>query len=371
MSSYNKIEKIKYTESLSDAVSLDEYIVFSNERNELKYIVFKFSNNVNQQLLGMKFEVSQYDMHNNLIEKSVVIYNSFLAKANSSFVPKAKLKVLYACKSISVRLVQAAFDRVMWNEGEYIDNTYKFEHFARDERYIEEQDRPKAEPAKTPVSKREKVEHTERFTSKNIIKKNIAVFPKVFYWLTSILLLIAIGVAIWLFPSFTKRFTLHGYDLEIIADKSVRLCGYEGDEEAIVVPSRIEEYQVVRIGAGAFRYLSASEITLPDSITTIEAGAFKSMKALKSVKCAAPSIVIESKAFDGLTNLTAFDMEGARLIQNCFHGCSNLSYIAFSQTSVSRFVDLFGEMTHFATVEHFTGSYKESETFFEGVKLAR
>ena len=40
MSSYNSIEKIKYTDDLSDAVSLDEYIVFGNERNEEKYIVF-------------------------------------------------------------------------------------------------------------------------------------------------------------------------------------------------------------------------------------------------------------------------------------------------------------------------------------------
>ena len=78
MSSYNSIEKIKYTDDISDAVSLDEYIVFGNERNEEKYIVFKFYNNVNQKLLGMKFEVSQYDMHDNLIERSVVIYNNCL-----------------------------------------------------------------------------------------------------------------------------------------------------------------------------------------------------------------------------------------------------------------------------------------------------
>ena len=59
MSSYNSIEKIKYTDSLSDAVSLDEYIVFGNEKREEKYVVFRFSNNVDQKLLGMKFEVNQ------------------------------------------------------------------------------------------------------------------------------------------------------------------------------------------------------------------------------------------------------------------------------------------------------------------------
>ena len=72
MSSYNNIEKIKYA-SPDCVVTLQEYIVFENERAEEKYVVFKFSNNVSQQLLGIEFEVSQYDIEGNLVEKSVVI----------------------------------------------------------------------------------------------------------------------------------------------------------------------------------------------------------------------------------------------------------------------------------------------------------
>ena len=97
MSSYNNIEKIKYA-SPDCVVTLQEYIVFENERAEEKYVVFKFSNNVSQQLLGMEFEVSQYDIDGNLVEKSVVIYNKFLSKPNASFVPNAKLKVNFAFK---------------------------------------------------------------------------------------------------------------------------------------------------------------------------------------------------------------------------------------------------------------------------------
>ena len=370
MSSYNIIEKIKYTEDLSDAVSLDEYIVFANERNELKYIVFKFSNNVNQQLLGMKFEVSQYDMHDNLIERSVVIYNNFLAKANSSFVPKAKLRVLYACKRISVRLIQAAFDRVMWNEGEYVDNTYKFEHFARDERYIEEQNRPKAPAAPKSQTKSKKEDRGERFTSRNIMKKNVAVFPKVFYWLTSILLLVAMGLAIWLFPSYSKKFTLKGYELEILADNLVAIRGYEGDEKELTVPDNINGYKVTRIGKDAFRYLSATKITLPESVTLIEAGAFKNLKALTTVTCASESLTVEGLAFKNVTSLTEFDMAGAKLKKYCFSGCGNLSKITFAQTDVEKFVDLFDEKIHLVTVWTFNGTYNESETFFDGAKLA-
>ena len=375
MSSYNSIEKIKYTDDLSDAVSLDEYIVFGNERNEEKYIVFKFYNNVNQKLLGMKFEVSQYDMHDNLIERSVVIYNNFLAKANSSFVPKAKLKVLYACKRISVRLVQAAFDRVLWNEGEYVDNTYKFEHYARDEKYIEEAERPKAEPPK-PKKKKVGKEDTERFRSKNIMKKNIAVFPKVFFWITSILLVIAIGVTVFLFPKYTKKFSLSGYDLELIADNNVRLWGCESDEEIIEVPKVIKdaknnkEYQVVAVGSGAFRHLPARMVILPDSVTTIEKGAFRYMKNLQIVSGGAQkNVTINAGAFDSVKSLTAFVMTGARLMQNCFYRCPNLALITFDYSEVKNFVDLFGTDTYGAMPSvSGTFRYGDSEDFFKGVK---
>ena len=371
MSLYNRIEKIKYTESLSDAVALDEYIVFSNERSELKYIVFKFFNNVNQKLLGMKFEVSQYDMHDNLIEKSVVIYNNFHAKPNSSFVPKAKLKVLYACKRISVRLIQAAFDRVMWNEGEYVDNTYKFEHFARDERYIEESERPTPAPEKKPANKREREELETRFTAKNVMRKNIAKFPKVFYWITSILVVIAIGITIWLFPSYSRKFTIDGYDLELVADRSVAIIGYEGDETSLVVPGELGGYKVRYVGKDAFAHLSVVTIALPENITRIDAGAFHDLKNLKTVACAASSITVEAKAFNGVTSLETFDMEHAKLSKNCFYGCSNLSRITFGNTSVTKFVDLFGETSHAVTVHNFAGSYPESDGFFDGVKVAR
>ena len=371
MSSYNSVEKIKYTENLSDAVALDEYIVFGNERKEEKYILFRFYNNVDQKLLGMKFEVSQYDMHEHLIERSVVIYNNFLAKANSSFVPKAKLKVAYACTRISVRLIQAAFDRVMWNEGEYIDNTYKFEHYARDEKYIEENVRPKEQPPKPVKTKTERIDYTSRFTSKNITKKNIAVFPKVFYCITSILLVIAIAVAVWQFPKLTKRFTLHGYDLELIADNSVKLIGYEGENgEELIVPETIDDYRITRIGKGAFCYLSAKKISLPDSVTAIESGAFRSMQALETVSCASLSITVDTKAFDSVTSLIEFDMAGAKLNKNCFYGCKNLSKITFYSTSVEKFVNLFGEITHAATVLTFEGNYTDSDSFFEGVNRA-
>ena len=50
MSSYNNIEKIKYTKNQQDVVALKEYIVFDDEAKKEKLIVFKFINNLNQNL---------------------------------------------------------------------------------------------------------------------------------------------------------------------------------------------------------------------------------------------------------------------------------------------------------------------------------
>ena len=117
MSSYNRVEKIKYAKDPTDVVSLDEYIVFENARAEEKCVVFKFSNNLNQQLYELRFEVLQYDTEGDLLEKSVAIYKDFVAAPNAPFVPDAKLRINFACSRIQVRLIFAAFDRVKWEDG--------------------------------------------------------------------------------------------------------------------------------------------------------------------------------------------------------------------------------------------------------------
>lgn len=208
MSSYNNIEKIKYTKTISEVVNLTEYIVFEDERAEEKYIVFKFVNNVNQQLFGMEFEVLQYDIDNALVESSIVIYDKFLAKPNEEFVPNAKLKVHYACKTISIKLRKAAYDRFLWNEGEYEDNSYKFEHYYQDE---------KRAPAPIIINGGKGVKannkrkiNSKKFELKNQTKKNIARFPAVFLAFVFIAVCTFVGVSLYLFKRNASRIGSYG-----------------------------------------------------------------------------------------------------------------------------------------------------------------
>ncbi len=374
MSSYNNVVKIKYTDDLSEAVSLDEYVIFADDKNQRKYIVFKFYNNVNQHLFGLKFEVSQYDTNNELIEKSVVVYKDFNAEPNSAFVPKARLKANYQCQRVSVRLVQAAFDRVLWNEGSYVDNSYKFEHYARDEKYIEEKNRPVQAPPASPKKKREAAAYNARFHVANITKKNVAKGPAVYYWIFCILIVAAIIASVFVFRARSDEFTVQGYDLKKIGGSEVSICGYEGEETEIKVPAEIEGFTVKRIAQNAFSNLPVKSIVLPTTINAIETGAFNHLENLKSVemvemKDASKSAVdVKSKAFEDCPSLTKFSIPNAEMAVNSLYGCSKVSILFFGHTKAERLLDLFGEKRDGITLNFVDGTYDtDAATFFDGV----
>ncbi|MCH5148499.1 MAG: hypothetical protein J1G05_03945 [Clostridiales bacterium] len=282
MSLYNNIEKIKYSKNTSEVVNLKEYILFENEREEIKYIVFKFSNEVNQQLLGMEFEVSQYNLDGALIETSIVIYDKVLAKANEDFVPNAKLKVNYGCKTISVRLLKAAFDKFLWNEGEYEDNSYKFDHYYRDEHA------QKPAPAPAPVQQEEKPKKEKKkkigkkFELKQQTRKNIARFPAFFLALIFIAVSAFVGVSLYLFERDSKRFTIDGFKLCIAYGKNVSIYGYVGNDKVVEIPQTLGEYYVITIESGAFTDCKMERVEINASLT-IEPRAFVNCKKLKVI----------------------------------------------------------------------------------------
>lgn len=129
MNLFNNIEKFSYTEEEKKCVSLEEYIIFEDERNLEKYIVFKFRNNLLQDLHEMRFEVSQYDENKNLVERASLVYSGFSAQPEELFVPKAKLKANYLCKTISVKLIYAKFDTAFFENDKLSAATFSFEKY--------------------------------------------------------------------------------------------------------------------------------------------------------------------------------------------------------------------------------------------------
>jgi len=345
MSSYNNIEKIKYA-SADCVVTLKEYIIFEDERAEEKYVVFKFSNNVSQQLLGMEFEVSQYDIDNNLVEKSVVIYNKFLAKPDRPFVPNAKLKVNYACKTLSVRLVQAAFDRFIWKEGKYLDNSYKFEHYARDE---DTEAAKRATPAKEVKVKEQQPPRAPKkrkgrlpFTAKNTTRKNIARFPGVFNFFVCILIFAAIGLSIYFFNAKSTAFTLDDFDLKIVdgTANTVTVTGYAGEDTNLTIPAKIGDYAVVRIGENAFKNSEVTSVKFNSSKLYVESCAFVGCENLKTVS-ATGEVTVKGEAFENCARLESVTLPNSTLLIGCLKGCNRLAYLEYKSTDAKTVDDLF------------------------------
>lgn len=321
MSSYNTVTKIKYTGDASEIVKLDEYIVFQDDKAKRKYIVFKFVNNVTQQLLGMQFEVCQYNVDGNLIEKSQVIYNKFLAGAEEEFVPKAKLRVSYKCDKISVKLVQAAFDRFVWKEGEYEDNCYKFDHFFHDEQVLDggsdgQQKPVKAKKVKEPKQKPQKKKKRRAVIIRDATKKNLAGFP-VFFNVLIFLVVIGFSVgSLLIFKTDAKKFTSGDYQLRIISESNVAVYGYTGGGTELVIPAKIGGYTVQKIDGGAFVNSKIESVRINCDLT-IEKGAFVNCKNLTTVSSSYAVIIMEG-AFNGCTAITRTNCPNAYIYPDAF-----------------------------------------------------
>lgn len=347
MSSYNRIEKIKYTKNPSDVVALYEYILFEDEKAEEKYVVFKFMNNLNQRLRELKFEVLQYDEENELLEKSVVVHDNFVAEQNAMFVPNAKLRVNFACKSLRVNLVFAAFDRVKWEKGELRDNSYAFESYAKDAGHSSPAGKS-ISPVQTVALPAPQEIPKNGFVIKNVFRRNIAVFPKVFFAFVCIALVVFVAVTLFLFRRSASKFNIDGFDLMKVSEDSVNICGYDGTDSELTIPAKIGEYTVHKITANAFKNSKVKSIVFATEDIVIESNAFASCNSLTIVTSSsdAGTITVLKNGFINCTNLNTVKLQTAQLTRYSLSGCMNVKYLYFDCFAAGGYYplkELFGE----------------------------
>ncbi len=85
-------------------------------------------------------------------------------------------------------------------------------------------------------------------------------------------LLMALAVAV---PAFADTVYTEGALNYTIADESITITGYFGKDAEVTVPASIAGTPVNTIAAGAFAHNdSVKKVNLPDTITTVEEGAF-------------------------------------------------------------------------------------------------
>ena len=346
MSSYNNIRKIKYTKSPSDVVTLHEYIIFEDSHAKEKFVVFKFSNNVNQRLLSFKFEVLQYNGNNELLEKSVVVHENFVAEANDLFVPNAKLKLNFGCESLEVKLVSASFDRVAWNDGEFTDNSYRFDSYAEKVLKPAKAVKTSGKEDTKPAAKKQKHKKLG-FNIKNIFRRNKAVFPAVFNVILSIIIIGLVVASTFYFKSVTGAFAVDDFILLESSPEYVTVLNYTGNEENVAIPSKLEDrYNVIKIANGAFANSRVKKVEImTQKSLLIETGAFSRCGSLIEVSAASScgEITLMEGAFTNCTALTTFAVPTAKLCSKCFYGTDNIRSLVFDNVVFSggKLLDIF------------------------------
>jgi len=130
----------------------------------------------------------------------------------------------------------------------------------------------------------------------------------------------------------------NSYIYNILDDKSASIKKYIGSECAIQIPSRINNYDVIRIEKDAFENNNAiTSITIPSSVVSIEDYAFFSCGSLESVTLPNNLTYLGEGVFRNCTNLTSIKLPETltEISDSLFYLCESLETIQLSSNIVA------------------------------------
>ena len=122
---------------------------------------------------------------------------------------------------------------------------------------------------------------------------------------------------------------LHDFEYAEFADGTLRITAYTGSDTNVSVPEKIAGKTVTVIGSKAFYGTSVVSITLPDTVTIINEGAFWGAQYLTDINLPDKINTIPVNAFRDCTALSALTIpESVSTIENdAFRGCTSLTGI--------------------------------------------
>ena len=121
-------------------------------------------------------------------------------------------------------------------------------------------------------------------------------------------LLMGLSLPFTAFPVFAQD-SAFSYSVLSEDEKTAEITGYAGTDAQLEIPSEIDGYKVVRIGAYAFIENGTIEsVSLPETIEEIGEGAFGMCGKLVSIALPSSVTVIEPLAFAGCAALTKIEV---------------------------------------------------------------
>lgn len=378
----NEYKTIQYNSHSTDPLTLAEYYI--KDCGSKKYIIFKFNNNLNQDLYRYTINVDVYNKDNKLIERtSFKSYNASVL-ANQTFLSKNKLEVLNECEYIKIKLISAEYKNLVFENGKYTNITKDITANLKDSLKEEKQDKKSLKKNKKRIKKMEKANKkaqkkliksskknkgSNKFSVKQI---NLFKLPGGIKFLLFLLIIASIGGLIYSNIYFTDTYgkfaTIDNITYQIKTDTAQV---YEGDKESISIeiPQTItykdREYSVTAIAAGAFKKAKVETLTLnrliklyngafensnlreivnPQYISSVSYNTFKGTK-LTSVELINVKFIYDS-TFATCSNLKTVLCKNAKVYANAFKDSLNISSITIYETDTNQFIDIFSSSSY-------------------------
>ncbi|HEV7927387.1 MAG TPA: leucine-rich repeat domain-containing protein, partial [Verrucomicrobiae bacterium] len=162
-------------------------------------------------------------------------------------------------------------------------------------------------------------------------------------------------------------------------DGAITITGYSGSGGQVIIPTNISSLPVTAIGANAFESSSLSGVTIPDSITSIGAGAFEFCTGLGSVTIPGSVTEIGEDAFNECISLTnavlgegvpsigygMFEACGSLTSVNIPNSVSSIAGLAFESDAGLGSITIPGRVTSIGGLA-FEQCYSLTNIFFKG-----
>lgn len=113
-------------------------------------------------------------------------------------------------------------------------------------------------------------------------------------------------------------------------DGQAEIIGINAENDGTVeIPMHIHDYTVTAIADNAFSGTAVTQVTIPDTVTSIGSGAFKDCKGLGSITLPAGLTDIGDSAFagSGLASVT-LPQNVTKMGKSAFEGCGELVYVS-------------------------------------------
>ena len=138
--------------------------------------------------------------------------------------------------------------------------------------------------------------------------------------------------------------TYQDFEYSALDDGRVKITGYNGGAETVVIPDTIDGKSVTSIGRRAFEgCTSLKSITIPNSVTEMGRRAFSGCSSLTGIAIPDSVTEIGKYAFDGCKSLTSITIpDGVTSIgDGAFYNCSSLTEIKVASEN-SNYVSVNG-----------------------------